>query len=126
MGLACVTDGYEDLMKEPVLQVRANLPCLQPLSHSLHLSHTLSLYLYLSLSLTLLLSLSLTLQLFARMVADRSVSTRKELVLTCKNLLVQRLKFFGRRSIESSLSLTNETYNGEDGNIPMEIVTGIK
>ena len=47
------------------------------------------------------------LQLLNRMVADRVASTRKELVVMSKNLLLRRLKTFGRRAIEDALALTN-------------------
>ena len=53
------------------------------------------------------------LQLLSRMVADRSASTRKELVLMSKNLLLQRLKTFGRRAIEDALSLTSQSYQNQ-------------
>lgn len=78
IGLSCVTDEYEALMAEPVLQ------------------------------------------LLSRMVADRSPSTRKELVLMSKNLLLQRLRTFGRRAIEDALSITAESYRNKSkkyGNI---------
>ena len=44
------------------------------------------------------------------MVADRSASTRKELVFMSKNLLVQRIRTFGRRAIEDALTLTYENH----------------
>ena len=53
------------------------------------------------------------LQLLSRMVADRSASTRKELVLMSKNLLLQRLRTFGRRAIEDALSITAESYQSK-------------
>ena len=47
------------------------------------------------------------LQLLNKMVADRVASTRKELVVMSKNLLLRRLRTFGRRAIEDALALTN-------------------
>ena len=50
------------------------------------------------------------LHLLSRMVADRSASTRKELVFMSKNLLVKRIRTFGRRAIEDALTLTYENH----------------
>ena len=47
------------------------------------------------------------LQLLNRMVADRVASTRKELVIMSRNLLLRRQRTFGRRAIEDALALTN-------------------
>ena len=47
------------------------------------------------------------LQLLNKMVADRVAGTRKELVVMSKNLLLRRLRTFGRRAIEDALALTN-------------------
>jgi hypothetical protein len=86
MGLGCVTDEYETLMKEPVIQ------------------------------------------LLSRMIADRSISTRKELVFMCTNLLLKRISIFGRKAITDSLSLTYEnhqkTVNKYGENNSTEIVSG--
>jgi dynein assembly factor 5 len=86
MGLGCLTDEYETLMKEPVIQ------------------------------------------LLSRMIADRSISTRKELAFMCTNLLLKRISIFGRKAITDSLSLTYEnhqkTVNKYGENNSTEIMSG--
>ena len=47
------------------------------------------------------------LTLLNRMVADRVASTRKELAIMSRNLLLRRQRTFGRRAIEDALALTN-------------------